>query len=189
MLDLPQLPELLYAERDKVIESACTGKACPEALIKIQQWLENDGWDALVGNLSNETMALDLPQLADGSFNDGEYIDGWLGDDIPITNEMRIAHARMLISQTTVSDDGYLCPSIYSYPLQNESGNTAVIGCVMPMLGQSGPQTNWWGVYKSHENFLEALKNNNLVPFEMLDNLSDKELLSFWDQRDIKTTP
>lgn len=182
MGDIPQLPKELYKIRDAVIEVAYKNEEPSNDLELLQNWLENDGWDALVGSSANETMAVDLNQLAYTSFNDDEYVNGWLGEEQQITDEMRVAHARMLIEKAGEGDDGYLCPSVYSVNITDESGRTAVIACIMHMMGQGGPETSWWGVYKTHDDFLEDLMSAGLVPVEFIKNLTNSEVLSHWQK-------
>ena len=179
----PQLPEELHEARDTIIENLYKGIEPPENLKLIQEWLEGDGWDALIGSMANETMAVDLNQFASYSFSDEEYIAGWLDEEQPITNAMRIAHARMLISNAIDGDDGYLVPSVYSFNIQSKNGKSAVVAATMRMMGQSGPETSWWGIYKTHKDFLEDLKKVGLVPVEWIDDLADTEVLTYWKKK------
>ena len=179
----PQLPEELHEARDAVIESVYKGLVPPKSLELIQEWLEGDGWDALIGSMANETMAVDLNQFASYSFSDEEYIAGWLDEEQPITDAMRIAHARMLISNASDGDDGYLVPSVYSFNIQSNNGKSAVVAATMRMMGQAGPETSWWGVYKTHMDFLEHLKKTGLVPVECIKDITDDEVLAYWKKK------
>jgi hypothetical protein len=183
MTIVPQLPEELYEARDTVIENIHKGLEPPESLELIQEWLEVDGWDALIGSIANETMAVDLNQFASYSFSDEEYIAGWLDEEQPITDAMRIAHARMLISNASDGDDGYLVPSVYSFNIQSNNGKSAVVAATMRMMGQAGPETSWWGVYKTHMDFLEDLKKAGLVPVECIKDITDDEVLAYWKKK------
>ena len=173
-----QLPEELYQVRDAVIENIHKGIEPPASLGLIQEWLEGDGWDALVASIG--TMAVDLNQLAESTYTDKEFILGWLGEKQTITDDMRITHARMLISQASNGDDGYLVPSVYSFTIKSGDGRSAVIAAIMHMMGQGGPETSWWGAYKTHKEFLDALKKAGLIPIEYIKDLTDAEVLNFW---------
>jgi hypothetical protein len=180
MSSTPQLPEDLYEARDAVIENVHKGIEPPESLELIHEWLEDDGWDALVGSITNETMAVNVHHLGDHCFNDAEFIAGWLGEKQPITDSMRVEHIRMLLQQAINNGDGWEIPSIYSFPIAREDGKSAVISCAMETKGQGGPETSWWGIYKTHKDFLAALKKAGVIPIEYIDDLTDAELLTYW---------
>lgn len=180
MTIVPQLPEKLYEARDLVIENVHKGLEPPESLESIHEWLKGKGWDALLGSIENETMAVNIPRLADYSFNDEEYIAGWTVDEQPITDSMRIAHIRMLIKQAIENGDGREIPSVYSFDIRRDDGKSAVISCTIAPQGDDGPETSWWGVYKTHKDFLDVLKKANLIPVTFIDSLSDDELLAYW---------
>jgi hypothetical protein len=183
MTIVPQLPEELHEARDAVIESVHKDLEPPKSLESIHQWLETKGWDALTGSTANETMAVDLNQFASYSFSDEEYIAGWLDEERPITDAMRITHARMLISNASDGDDGYLVPSVYSVNIKSDNGNSAVVAAIMRMMGQGGPEITWWGVYKTHKDFLEDLKKAGLVPVECIKDITDTEVLAYWKKK------
>jgi hypothetical protein len=50
-------------------------------------------------------------------------------------------------------------------------------------MGQGGPETSWWGVYKTHKDFLEDLKKAGLVPVEYVEDITDAEILSYWKKK------
>jgi len=177
---VPQLPKELYEARDAVIENTHKGLEPPKSLELIHQWLETEGWDALLGVIENETMVVNIPRLADYAFNDEEYIAGWLEDEQIITDSMRIGHVRMLIKQAIENGDGWEIPSICSFDIQRGDGKTAVISCTIAPQGDDGPETSWWGVYKTHEDFLRDLKKAGLVPVDCIDDLTDTEVLKYW---------
>ena len=183
MTIVPQLPQELYKARDAAIENLYKGLEPPESLELIQEWLKGDGWDALTGSSANETMAVDLNQFASYSFSDEEYIAGWLGEEQPITDAMRITHARMLISNASDGDDGYLVPSVYSVNIKSDNGKSAVVAAIMRIMGQAGPETSWWGVYKTHMDFLEELKKAGLIPVECIKDITDAEVLAYWKKK------
>jgi hypothetical protein len=179
MSNTPKLPQELFKACDVVIENLYKGQKPPKNIELIHKWLKNDGWDALTGSTANETMAVDFNQLAFTSFSDEEYIAGWLGEE-PLTDEMRVAHARMLIANAGKGDDGYLCPSIFGVDIQSTDGRAGVIACVMHIMGQAGPEVSWWGVFKTYSDFLVDLKKAGLVPVEFIPMLTDTEILSYW---------
>ena len=178
MTTTPQLPSELFNARDDVIKNLYADLNPPKNLELIHKWLEEDGWDALIGSITNEAMVVNIPRLA-YCFNDIEFILGWLGENQVITDEMRVSHVRMLIQNAIDNGDGYDVPSAYSYLIENND-RTAVIGCTVDVLGQAGTQTNWWGVYKSHTYFLDDLKNTGLIPIEFIADISDAEILAYW---------
>jgi len=179
MTNVPQLPEALYEARNAVIENVHEDIEPPESLELIHEWLEEDGWDALVGSIINETMAVNVPLLAD-YFNDAEFITSWLGEKQPITDSMRVEHIRMLLQQAIDNGDSWEIPSVCSFDIQRDDEKTAVISCTIAPQGQDGPEISWWGVYKKHKDFLDALKKAGVIPVEYIDDLTDTELLTYW---------
>jgi hypothetical protein len=179
MTNIPQLPKELYEACDVVIENVHKGLEPPKSLESIHQWLENEGWDALLGSIENETMAVNISLLAD-YFSDAEFIAGWLEEKQTITDSMRVTHIRMLLEQAIENGDSLEIPSVCSFAIRRDDGKTAVISCTISPQGDDGPETSWWGVYKTHQDFLNDLKKANLIPVEHVGNLSDDELLAFW---------
>lgn len=91
---------------------------------------------------------------------------------------MRIAHARRLIKDSV--GDGYICLSINTYKLENDNDETAVIGCLMEIHGQSGPVVDWWGIFNNKDDFYEELNKCNIVILSKSEMIEDERLISRW---------
>jgi len=174
---IPELPQNLWSIRDAAIDSIINGTKAPN-LQPIYDWLEDDGWDAIVGAWSNEEMAIKLEDLAETAFDDEELAYDLDMDVKDITDEMRITRTRELINESL--DDGYESPSVHSYKLLPESDESPVIGCVMEIHGQGGAVADWWGVYKNHDDFIKSIRASGLILLSELDALTDEKILSLW---------
>lgn len=177
------LPENLWPDRDAAVAYA-HDKTRPEPdLSRLQEWLEGDGWDALLSG--EEHMALNMEYLSHAEFIDGELrVMEEIEDEEPITDEMRLRYARQKIEEELESDDGCSNPSVATYPLLAADGRTAYMGCVIEIHGQAGPATNWWGVYETKEDFYKSSQECGIWIDERLNSIDDQYLLSVWQQRE-----
>lgn len=175
----PELPNNLCSLRDAIVNSILKGKPIPE-IQPIYEWLENEGWEALVGSWSNEEMAVNLGYLSQTQFDDSEcaaHEDIEIND---ITNAIRLAYARQIIEDSI--EDGYICPSVHTYKLQHEYDASPVIGCLLEIHGQEGPVTNWWGVFKNSDDFYTTLNESDIVLLSKSEWFNDERLISLWNK-------
>ena len=177
MSTIPELPQNLWSIRDAAIDSIINGTEAPN-LQPIYDWLENDGWDALVGIWSNEEMAINLEYLAYTEFDADELAYDMDTDVKDITNEMRVARARELIDG--VKYDGYV--SVHSYKLAQGNEKSPVIGCVMETQGQLGESVGWWGAFKNDDGFYQSLRQCDTFLLSDIDSLADEKILSLWNK-------
>jgi hypothetical protein len=177
MKTIPELPKSLYSLRDAIINSILKSTPVPE-LQPLYEWLETDGRDVLIDSWCNEEMAVNLNYLAQTEFIDSELgiQEGIKVEDV--TDEMRLDYSRKVINDSV--DDGYICPSIHAYKLEQDNDTSPVIGCLMEIHGQSGPVLEWWGVFKNHLDFYKALDESNFVLFSKSDELNDERLITLW---------
>ena len=71
MATVIQFPEYLQAACIEVIAAFNAGEPQPESFKKITEWLEEDGWDALIADLGDQ-MAINLTGLGYDRFDDSE---------------------------------------------------------------------------------------------------------------------
>jgi hypothetical protein len=64
-----QFPLYLQTAYDEAIEAFKSGKAEPESFKQVTDWLERDGWDALIADLGDQ-MAINLTGLGYDWFAD-----------------------------------------------------------------------------------------------------------------------
>lgn len=177
MSNIPELPYNLYSVRDYAI--SCALKDTPEPDIQpLYDWLEEDGFDALIDAWSNEEIALKLGYLAETEFDDISLACQIDVDVKDLTDEMRIARAKELIEGA--KDDGYICPSVHSYKLDQGCEDSPVIGCLMEIHGQSGPSIEWLGTFKNQDAFYDSLRQTNIMLFSDIDSFVDENILSLW---------
>ena len=182
---IPNLPTELHKARDEVIESVLNDEEWPESIESIYEWLAVDGWDAVTSTPAKEGMAINVNSFREGMLNDEEF-EYYYGDDEEITDEKRIAYARMrMLERLNNGDDGDYFPSYSSYEMVREDGKSAVIGCTIVII-PGGPEPSWWGAYKTEEDFYKALISSEIIPFREIEDIPDHEILSYWKKTNKK---
>lgn len=178
---IPDLPEELHKVRDEVIESVYGDKETPDSIELIYEWLEFDGWAAVTSNPAKEGMAINVQRFRETMLCD-EELEDYFGDEEKITDELRIKYARMRMQERLDGgDDGDYFPSYSSYEMVRDDGKSAVIGCTIIII-PGGPEPSWWDAYKTEQDFLEALKSCDLIPFGDIGDIPDAEILSYWNK-------
>jgi len=185
MSDNPVLPSNLWPLRDAIIEHAHGKARKPRNLKRLHDWLEDDGWDSLVGESSKYEMAIKLYDLAYQQFSDSEFraVEGLNPGDV-ITDDRRLTYARELISAACSGDDGYLCPTLHSYKLERQDGASAIVGALVEIHGQGGAVAVWQGIYATREDFFAAMKRCDVWLIEDVKEIDDARILALWE-RDI----
>jgi hypothetical protein len=180
MSSIPEIPEHLWPIRDAAIDHVLNGTPEPE-LKPLYDWFEVDGWDAVINAWAHEDMALNLFYLAQNIFEDDEMAacEGIEVDEI--TDELRIKYAREIIEQGY--EDEYLTPSLHSCELKRADGDSVILGCVMEIHGQGGPYLNWWGLFKTQDDFYDSIRNSGYIIESDLEGISDEKILSLWEVR------
>ena len=174
------LPPELWALRDAAIDHVLTAAPLPLDFARIQEWLEIDGWDALVDAWVDEEMALELRCLSSG-FTDRALRD-WtdLKRMEEVTDTMRVQFSRETIARSLEEDDGCTSKSVHCYRLERDDGHSAVLCCTCEIWGQSGPHAQWYGVFPAREAFLDYLRSTGFVLHREINELSAHEILAFW---------
>ncbi len=183
MTNNPTFPTELQPVLDAALHDFQEGKVNPGILKPIYEWLEVDGWEALINDLG-EQMALNLGYLAQFQFNDSELracMD--IPDEQPLTDEDRIRWGRSHIDRVLNGDDEYLLPSIHTYEVQASDGFKAVIGCIVEIHGQAGPVCQWEGLWKSRNDFLEAVgEGDGYWVTPLMGEIPDDVILKLWQK-------
>jgi len=183
MLTDDQMPEHLQSVCDEVIAAFKANKPIPDSLNAITDWLTDDGWDALIVDLGDQ-MAVSLRAFADLQFDDRELrACEDIPEDLPITDKDRLQWGRSHINSIINDYDEYWMPSVHTYELTSTEQETAVIGCLVKIHGQSGPVCNWQGLWESRDAFWAALgENNEFWVTPLMGDVPDEVILSLWQK-------
>ncbi len=179
-----EFPARLQFAVDEVIAAFKSNKkASSQSLGLIQEWLEVDGWDALISDLGDQ-MALNLCHLAQFQFEDGELracMD--IPKDVSVTDDDRIRWGRGHIDRVLTGDDEYLLPSVHTYELSATDGSKACIACTVEIHGQGGPVCQWQGIWPTRESFLQALgKDHDYWVVPLMGDIPDDVILKLWQK-------
>ena len=182
------LPPEIQDVADNVLRDFAAGISEPVGLSLIYEWLEIDGWDDLNADLF-EQMALKLGYLAHNDFSDTEAqwnLEGPEGD--ALTDADRIKWARQRIDYVQSGEDEYLLASLHAYRLSARNGSHAFVGCLVEVHGQAGPVCQWWGLWKSREDFYDAVgAGGQIWVIPRMGEITDEVILSMWQKNDVGT--
>jgi len=178
-----ELPKDLQTVADGLVTSYWNESKAFDGLIDIQNWLEVDGWDALISDL-DQGMAINLGYLSELQFQDQELrLCMGIPNHQTLTDEDRIRWGRSHIDRVLAEYDEYLLPSVHTYELRSLNGLKVVIGCIIEIHGQGGPVCQWQGVWPTRESFLEALgKDYQYWVTPLMGDVPDEVILSLWQK-------
>ncbi len=173
-------PEAIVVPVQAMITAFYENRVDYLALEDIQQYFENDGWDALLA-ASYEVLLLNLSQLADEIFRDDLACE-CLGSKArgSLSQQERVAFARAKIIEMVDELDDRLTPSIVCCSLVDSQGRSVVIGGYTEIHGQAGPHTHWVGVFRTEKALLTAFRKQGLILLSEIGSISDAEILSLW---------
>jgi hypothetical protein len=174
-------PTALQPVIDRAVAHAWGEGPEPAEIELLYEWLNVDGWDALIADLGDE-MALQIDYLARLYFDDGE-LRAMLGkaDDEPVTNDERVAYTRERIDSIVAGDgDDSFYSSVHAYPLTDRAGRVAILGCTVDIHGQAGPVPTWHGFYRSKEAFFQVLVDEGHWLGSDLPAVTDRQILEKW---------
>lgn len=179
-IDIRQLPPDIMEIGEQAIAHALTGSPIPEKFIALEEWLESEGWDFLVGPGCVQDYGFNLSDLSYWRFDDKELAcEKEIEDFSQITNDMRVNFARELVEEAASELDDTICPSIHCVDIEfNEK--SAVIGCLLEIHGQGGPAPSWQGIYRNREEFIKTIRSNGIVLLDQIYLIQDQEILTLW---------
>lgn len=149
----------------------------------VQEWLEGDGWDHLLGH-SGDLQLLNIRRLAQYEFTDKQLKQSFgLQRAAKVADAQRLQYARQKVTDFASGEDGFFCPSVAIYPL--EAGRaalrtSAVLGGVIEIHGQAGPVVQWHGLFPTRAVFDADLHMRGFIPLAACGQLEDRALLSLW---------
>jgi hypothetical protein len=175
---LPNMPEELWEIRDAAVEHVLTNAPLPPDIERLYEWLESDGWDALIDAWVDEELVMNLEKLS-SYFSDSEL------EDDTITNGIRVEHARWWISKSITNSeslDDFDFKSVHSYEIKRQDGKSAIIGCTIASMGQSGDEVVWYGVFPTRREFLNRLKESGYWVLQDIEAIDDATILALWQK-------
>lgn len=174
---IQQLPTELHTIRDAAVESFIKRLPLPDDFHKIQDWLELDGWDALVGDCGDRILYVSPYDLSDEELC--AYSD--MADSVEqVTNAMRIQFARdKILNEFSGAGSAYSVKTICTYELKRDDGKSVVLGCLLEDE-PGGASAHWHGLYNSKEEFFQDLRGHGSILECDLPSLSDKQILAYW---------
>jgi len=183
MATVIQFPEHLQAACDEAIAAFNAGEPEPESFKTITEWLEEDGWDALIADLGDQ-MAINLTALGRYQFTDIELrANSDMPDEQSISDTDRLRWGREQVDSVLNNYDDDLLPSVHAYQLTSSDGQSAWVGCLVEIHGQLGPACYWQGLWPSREAFWDALGSEYgywVTP--LMGDVTDEAILSHWQK-------
>jgi hypothetical protein len=187
------LPRNLWPIRDAAIRHALTGAAVPPNLHLLQEWLEGDGWDALIDAWNeDEATCVNLKHLAYGEFSDAALKNSlWFvcrepfSEDVTdavISDEIRMQYVRDLIDRYLFDPEN--SASVHAYRLNQDSVESPVLGYTLTSGGQAGPYPEFLGVFASRRHFIDHLKTTGYCLKEDIAALDNSAVLAMWGYPD-----
>jgi hypothetical protein len=175
---MSDLPEKLKKTRDAVIDHLISNSPLPAGIEDLQEWLEIEG--DLIASWINEDVAFRLKFFANDYFKDEFLIEEMeLDDSLKITDDLRLDFARSKILRILQNDDSSE-PSVHGFQIQNQNGQTAILGSTVEVAGQAGNYFEWHGVFRTNEEFLNFLRMSGFTLYSEVDQISDLQILSLW---------
>jgi hypothetical protein len=171
----------LQAAADEALREFAIGNNNPDVLSQIYEWLEADGWDALINDVGDQ-IAVMLRYIAENDFTDDEARCGLdLPNEVELKDSYRIKWARQRIERAQNGEDWNLGASLHTYKLIASDGSFAFIGCLIQSRGQWGDDCNWWGLWNSPQDFYDSVgKGGNTWVMPHMGEITDERILSMW---------
>ena len=185
MEELLDVPAELHRERDAVIQYAILGKAAPAELAAFQQWFANDQdvWDDLHSDASAmhfepaiTTKYGRLWRACDDELRDELGLD----EQSEITDEMRCSFVRDLLAE-----DWNLSVAVVGISqrfLEDDNGNSCLIGYTEELEGQGGIVCYWQGAFADEDAWHAYLNDNGYTLASEPADLADEILLSLYQK-------
>jgi hypothetical protein len=175
---LPNSPEGLKEElipiRDGAIDFALgRSKSEPENIEKLYEWFEFEG-PHLLGYID---WGFDYGSVA-GYFFDDE-LSATLDIDVEkLTDEMRISFAREHLKKEFEEESSI---TVFQAVISNEKREKALLGILQSEAGQGESGFSHWGIFKTKEDFLKTLEDNEwFISISDEEKITDEYILKSW---------
>ena len=178
-------PEL-HRERDAVIQYVLYGTAAHAELAAMQQWFANDQF--VYDDLHSDASAMHfepaittkygrLWRACDSELRDELGLDG----QAEITDEMRCSFVRDLLAEEWGGLNDVVV-GIGQRWIEDDKGNSCLIGYTEELEGQGGIACYWQGVFVDEDSWHVYLKANGFMLASDPADLSDEALLSLYQK-------
>ena len=176
-----ELPLELFPIRDAVIDHVVSGSPIPSDLSLITDWLGNNGYEELIRswNENGEDICIEIKHLND-EFSDKaihEYED--IDAGVTITDEMRINHIKQMCRDYFIEASCWPVLTIHGYKVIRDDGQSAIIGYLMGVYGQGGPEFEYYGIFADKESFYKKLKEDSYL-INDIESFEIEKILSTW---------
>ena len=181
MDSMRDLPPELWSICDALIESVIKKSPPPPNVSELHNWLEDDGWDALVGAQSGGEVVLDISGLG---LEDVELRSVRnISSRKKITDLMRIEYGRERVKDVVESAYDVDHPTVHCCKMERKDGESAVIGAILATQGVGWGVVAWCGAFSDSEQFHKTLKKNGLYFPDDFYEISDAKILAMWTKK------
>ena len=176
-----ELHAQLFPIRDAVIEHVISGSPIPLDLSLITEWLGNDGYQELIRSWdeNGEDICIEIKHLADKFSDEMMHEYGDIDAEVTITDEMRINHIKKMCSDYFIEASCWPVLTIHGYKVIRDDGQFAIIGYLMGVYGQGGPEFEYYGIFPDKESFYKKLKEDSYL-INDIDSFEIAKILSTW---------
>jgi hypothetical protein len=168
------LPESLVSVRDDAIDFAYgRSKSEPEDIEELTEWFGFEGFHTI----DYIDSGFDYSSVA-GVFYD-EELSATIDVDVKqLTDEMRVRFARERLAKVFNYEGGL---TVVQAVISNEKREEVSLGMLMGEAGQAESGFSHCGIYKTVEDFLQALKDSDWFIFRgEEDKITDEQILESW---------
>lgn len=175
-----ELPEEIAELRDACVASVLLGEPLPDGFGLLTGWLQQEHADELYGD---DALGVAIPiaywqqQLTDDHLREARS----LGDDVPLDDALRVAHARDVLAEIAEDPDPDECATLGAYRIEREDGEAAYLGYGLTGQGLADTQIRWWGAYASVGDFLDAVRAEDHVLSTEAETVGAHVALAAWD--------
>ena len=176
------LPANLVLIIDQAINSLLKNKQLPKNLSLVYKWFEEDGIDHLISPEATLPFVLNLQSILQNFYDEEVANENEVGV-AEVTDQMRISYARTEIKAACdFQRAGYDILSVYCAPIKGSTDMLVFLGCTAEEQGQNGMGLDWWGLYKSQDDFLNEIRNTQgFVICTECDSINEKQILECWN--------
>ena len=181
---LPEsLPADLVTLLDEAVENFSNNQFLPENITELYYWFEDDGIDYLISIEATLPFVLNLAGVLQSFCDEEVALENEIEID-QVIDQMRIAYAKKEIQAACDFERAsYDMLSVYCPAVKGTTDKLVFFGCTAEDQGQNGMEIDWWGLYKSQDEFLDAIRNSKYFVIDSeCDSISDERILSLWDK-------
>ena len=99
---------------------------------------------------------------------------------VTITDDMRIDHIRAICRSYYIEESGWPVLTIHGYKVIRDDGQSAIIGYLIGVYGQGGPEVEYYGIFADKESIYKKLKEDSYL-INDIDSFEIAKILSTWN--------